>query len=69
MSDAKDIVCIDCHGQHRLKIRTVRWDKQTKELIVRKPGKCEVDEDCSKDDKDPDDACESKEKLDDKDDR
>ena len=51
-TDAKDIVCTDCHGQHRLNIRTVRWDKQTKELIVRQPEKPEVNEDCPKDDKD-----------------
>ena len=31
--DAKALVCTDCHGQHRLKIRTVRWDKKTRKLI------------------------------------
>ncbi len=28
-ADPKTIVCTDCHGQHRLKVRTVKWDKQT----------------------------------------
>jgi hypothetical protein len=28
-----DLVCTDCHGDHRLKVRTVRWDKQTRKLI------------------------------------
>lgn len=31
--DSKAIVCTDCHGDHRLKIRTVRWDKKTRKLI------------------------------------
>jgi len=35
-TDLKQIVCTDCHGQHRLKVRTVRWDKQTGKLIGRK---------------------------------
>jgi formate-dependent nitrite reductase cytochrome c552 subunit len=34
-TDPKSIVCTDCHGQHRLKLRTVRWNKRTGELIVR----------------------------------
>ena len=33
-TDPTKIVCTDCHGQHRLKIRTVRWNKETGELIV-----------------------------------
>ena len=26
-------VCTDCHDSHRLKVRTRRWDKETKQLI------------------------------------
>ena len=32
-NDAASIVCTDCHGDHRLKIRTVRWNKKTGKLI------------------------------------
>lgn len=32
-TDAASIVCTDCHGDHRLKIRTVRWNKKTGKLI------------------------------------
>jgi hypothetical protein len=28
------VVCTDCHGEHRLKLRTVRWDKKTGKLIT-----------------------------------
>jgi len=31
--DPTKIVCTDCHGQHRLKVRTVRWDRKTGKLI------------------------------------
>jgi hypothetical protein len=31
--DAKALVCTDCHGHHRLAIRTVRWNKETRELL------------------------------------
>ena len=31
--DAGRIVCTDCHGEHRMKIRTVIWDKQTGKLL------------------------------------
>jgi len=31
--DTKKIVCTDCHGMHRLKVRTVRWNKKTGELL------------------------------------
>jgi hypothetical protein len=34
-TNPKEIVCTDCHGQHRLKLRTVRWDKETRKLITR----------------------------------
>lgn len=27
------IVCTDCHGQHRLPVRTVRWDKSQGQLL------------------------------------
>jgi hypothetical protein len=37
--DPKTIVCTDCHGQHRLKIRTVQWDKKTGKLLPVKPKK------------------------------
>ena len=26
-------VCTDCHGDHRLRLRTVRWDKKTGKLL------------------------------------
>ena len=29
----KPIVCTDCHGEHRLKLRSVQWDKKTGKLI------------------------------------
>ena len=29
----KIIVCTDCHGTHRLKLRTVQWDKKTGKLL------------------------------------
>lgn len=32
-TDARSIVCTDCHGDHRLKVRTVRWDKKTGKLL------------------------------------
>jgi hypothetical protein len=28
------VVCTDCHGDHRLKLRSVRWDKKTGKLIT-----------------------------------
>ncbi len=27
------LICTDCHGKHRLSIRTVRWDKNTGKLL------------------------------------
>jgi hypothetical protein len=35
-TDVNTIVCTDCHGQHRLARRTVRWDKKTGKLIIKK---------------------------------
>jgi hypothetical protein len=35
-TDPKTIVCTDCHYHHRLAFRTVQWNKQTGELVVRK---------------------------------
>jgi hypothetical protein len=32
-TDPSTIVCTDCHGQHRLAVRTVKWNKKTGELI------------------------------------
>lgn len=32
------IVCTDCHFQHRLRFRTVWWDKRTRELVIRREG-------------------------------
>jgi len=37
-TDPKELVCTDCHFQHRMKFRTVWWDKKTGELVVRKQG-------------------------------
>lgn len=37
-TDPKSLLCTDCHGEHRLKFRTVWWDKNTGKLIVRKEG-------------------------------
>jgi hypothetical protein len=37
-TDPTRINCTDCHGQHRLTLRTVRWDKETRKLLVRGPG-------------------------------
>jgi hypothetical protein len=27
------LICTDCHGKHRLSVRTVRWDKNTGKLL------------------------------------
>lgn len=37
-TDPQKIVCTDCHGNHRLRLRTVWWDKKTGKLIVRTEG-------------------------------
>ena len=31
--DPAKIVCTDCHGEHRMKVRTVIWDKKTGKLL------------------------------------
>jgi hypothetical protein len=32
-TDPGQIVCTDCHGDHRMKVRTVIWDKKTGKLL------------------------------------
>lgn len=32
-TDTKRIVCTDCHGEHRMKVRTVIWDKKSGKLL------------------------------------
>jgi hypothetical protein len=32
--DFATVVCTDCHGQHRLEKRVVRWDKKTRQLLL-----------------------------------
>ena len=46
--DPKTIVCTDCHGKHRLKFRTVWWDKKTRKMIVRKEGTVKYNPDYTK---------------------
>lgn len=47
-TDFAALVCTDCHGEHRLERRVVRWDKRTGELILCKPkeaaGEAKTDE-------------------------
>ncbi|MFA6563075.1 MAG: cytochrome c3 family protein [Verrucomicrobiia bacterium] len=31
--EAKDIVCTDCHGKHRMNVRVIHWDKNTGKLL------------------------------------
>ena len=33
LNDAKILVCTTCHGEHRLPVRTVRWDRKTGKLV------------------------------------
>ena len=40
-TDPKQVVCTDCHGEHRLKVRSVWWDKSTGKLLGRKPEDAE----------------------------
>jgi hypothetical protein len=35
-TDPKQIICTDCHYQHRLAFRSVQWDKKTGALMIRK---------------------------------
>jgi predicted CXXCH cytochrome family protein len=35
-TDPAEIVCTDCHFQHRLPFRTVWWDRDTGKLVIRK---------------------------------
>lgn len=35
-ADPKEIVCTDCHFEHRLSSRTVVWDKKTGKLVIHK---------------------------------
>ena len=32
------IVCTDCHGEHRMKVRTIIWDKKTGKRLYKNPG-------------------------------
>ncbi len=32
-TNAKDLVCTDCHGKHRMSVRVIRWDKATGKLF------------------------------------
>ena len=36
-TDPKNVVCTDCHGEHRLKVRSVHWDKNTGKLLSHNP--------------------------------
>ncbi len=38
-TDSGMIVCTDCHGEHRMKVRTVIWDKKTGKLLRTNRGK------------------------------
>jgi hypothetical protein len=33
-----EIVCTDCHGNHRIKVRTIIWDKKTGKLLSTNRG-------------------------------
>ena len=33
-----ELLCTDCHGEHRLKFRSYWWDKKTREFVVPKEG-------------------------------
>ena len=37
-TDPQKVVCMDCHGEHRLKVRSVFWDKDTGKLLKRDPA-------------------------------
>jgi hypothetical protein len=38
-TDPDNIVCTDCHGDHRMKVRTIIWDKKTGKLLSTNQGK------------------------------
>ncbi|MCX7015729.1 MAG: cytochrome c3 family protein [Candidatus Sumerlaeota bacterium] len=38
-SNPAEVLCTDCHGAHRLAVRTVRWDKKTRQLLAKAPGR------------------------------
>ncbi len=40
-TDPQKIVCTGCHGEHRLKVRSVFWDKETGKLLKRDPAVAE----------------------------
>jgi len=37
-TNPEKVVCTDCHGEHRLRHRSVWWDRETRELIVPEDG-------------------------------
>ncbi len=37
-TDPNEIVCTDCHGDHRMKVRTVIWDKKSGKLLRTNTG-------------------------------
>ena len=37
-TDPNEIVCTDCHGDHRMKVRTVIWDKRSGKLLRTNTG-------------------------------
>ncbi len=37
-TNPEEVVCTDCHGEHRLRHRSVWWDRETRELIVPEDG-------------------------------
>jgi hypothetical protein len=37
-TDPDKIVCTDCHGEHRMKVRTIIWDKKTGKLLSTNRG-------------------------------
>jgi len=38
-TNTETIVCTDCHGNHRLRLRSVRWDKKTGKLLRSSKGR------------------------------
>jgi hypothetical protein len=38
-TDPDKIVCTDCHGEHRMKVRTIIWDKETGKRLRTNRGK------------------------------